>query len=73
MCIMIELLETIAIYGVMIIGAVAVFLDSIGFFDSDEDNRYHLSDIDDLYDFQGSLDDETQKFLSKEIKKYKQK
>ena len=70
---MIGLLETIAIYGVMIIGAVAVFLDSIGFFDSDEDNRYHLSDVDDLDAFEESLAEESQEYLSEEIKKYKQK
>jgi len=71
---MIELLETIAIYGVMIIGSVAVLLDVTGFLDSDEeDNRYHLSDIDDLDEFEEHLNEDTQKFLSKEIKKYKEK
>ena len=71
---MIELLETIAIYGVMIIGSVAVLLDVTGFLDSsEEDNRYHLSDIDDLDSFEDSLPEDSQEYLSQEIKKYKQK
>ena len=71
---MIGLLETVFIYTVMLVGTVAVLLDLTGFLDSDEeDNRYHLSDIDDLDEFEEHLNEDTQKFLSKEIKKYKEK
>ena len=71
---MIELLQTIAIYTVGIIGTVAVLLDVTGFLDSDEeDNRYHLSDVDDLDSFEEHLNEDSQEYLSQEIKKYKQK
>jgi len=71
---MIEILETIAIYTVGIIGTVAVLLDLTGFLDSDEeDNRYHLSDVDDLDAFEDSLAEESQEYLSEEIKRFKEK
>jgi len=71
---MLELLQTIGIYAIMIIGSVAVFLDAIDFFDSDEEkNRYHLSDLDDLDAFEDSLAEESQEYLSEEIKRFKEK
>jgi len=70
---MIEILQTIVFFLIVIVGAIYVPLDIVGFFDSsEEDNLYHLSDIDDLDEFEENLPTESKKFLSKEIKKYKE-